>query len=571
MVIFLMPHWLLTLFLLASLASPAQALVFSAQADTTTLQTGETLRLTLRIDESNKGEDPDLSPLEKDFRILGTQFGSSTRLTQRGINTETNWIVTLMPKRKGTLTIPAINFDGVLSKPITVTVNETTKPGNTARDANQLVFLDAQVDAKEVYVQQQVNFTLRLYKRTELHDASLVQPEVEGAVQEKLGSQRSYNAVIDGRDYEVVENRFAYFPQKSGTFVIPPAELNATIAVGGNSFLDPFLGTMGKQIRRVSNGIEIKVLAKPDSFPANAAWLPTTQLRINETIAPNKSEFNVGEPITRIITLEAQGVAPSLLPPLPVSQGDGYKVYPEPADTKSLPDANGVSSRRVETQAYIPTQPGPLRLPAIEIPFWNVQENRLDKAVLPERIFTITGTAAISAADALPKTEQTQDVPPQSIALADNAATQQWQWLALGTSGLWLVTVLLWAWQWRRQRQGIATPASNTPENTTVSSRRDALFQACKQQNPVAAKKALISWFKALDEQSNVHCLGHVSQQAISALLAKATRELEETLYRPAESILWQSEGLRKGIADEESQRRIKKRQPSRQLSPLHP
>lgn len=552
------------------LASPSVlALVFDASVDTREVRMGETLRLTLRIDESNKGKEPDFSVLEKDFRVLGKQFGSSTNLSSRGINTETNWIVNLMPKRKGTLTIPALSFDGVLSKPITVTVTEASQPSG-AQNAQQLVFLEADVDSREVYVQQQVNFTLRLYRRTDLHDPSLVMPDVENAVQEKLGSPRAYTTVIDGREYEVVENRFAYFPQKSGTFVIPPAELNATIAVGGNGFLDPFLGMMGKQIRRLSNGIEITVKPKPDTYPSNAPWLPTTQLSIEETIRPDKQDFKVGEPITRIVTLEAAGVAPSLLPPMPVPDGEGFKVYPEPADTRGLPDANGVSSRRIETHAYIPTRAGTLQLPAIEITFWNTQTDRLDKAVLAARSFTINpvaGAAVTPTQEAPAATPQSNASPTTS---AQPAGPNPWPWVSASLLIVWLATLAIWAAQTRKGKSK-ATPTGELPTDDSLTDKRNALMNACKQQQPVAARKALVAWFKALEKEHAIHSLGHVRQHALSALLAKAAIELEQTLYRPSESIQWSSDALRKGIADEESQRRIKQREQKQHLQALHP
>lgn len=548
----------------------AQALVVSASVDTTEVRLGETLRLTLRIDESNKGKEPDFSVLEPDFRLLNKQFGSNTRLTNRGINTETNWVITLLPKRKGSVTIPAINFDGVQSKPITLNVIDQPQQ-TTAQTSQQLVFLEAEVDATEVYVQQQVIFTLRLYKRTELHDPSLVMPDVESAVQEKLGSPRSFSKVVDGRDYEVIENRFAYFPQKSGTLVIPPAELNATIAVGGSGFLDPFLGMMGKQIRRESNGIEIKVRPKPDGYPANAAWLPTRHVTVEETIKPDKQSFKVGEPITRVVSIEAAGVAASLLPPLPVPEGKGFKVYPEPAESRGLPDAKGVTSRRVETHAYIPTQPGSLTLPTVEIPYWNVQEDRLDKVVLAGHTVTITGKAPTPAEKPANNVQDESQVSPTDSVVTPTQSSL-WQWISLGLLMTWLITLALWFTQ-VRSRKGATAQGSTTniAAQESLSRKRDALMQACKQQHPVGARKALVAWFKALDSEHPVHSLGHVRQHAMSALLATAAKELEQTLYCPSDDAQWNSDALRKGIADEESQRRIKQRENKSQLQSLYP
>lgn len=572
-------RWLMTgIFVLQwVLASLTQALVVDASVDSTEVRMGETLQLTIKIDDSSNGNEPDLSALEKDFRVLTRQTGSSTRLLNRSISTETSWVITLLPKHKGTITIAPIDFDGVLSKAITVNVSDAAKPGSVAQAGNQLVFLEAEVDASEVYVQQQVIFTLRLYKRTELMDPSLTMPDVEDAVQEKLGAPRSFNTVVDGRDYEVIENRFAYFPQKSGNFTIPPAELNATIAVGGNGFLDPFLGMTGKQIRRASNGIEIKVKPKPANYPADAAWLPTTHVSIEESINPNKTTFKVGEPITRVVTVEATGVAPSLLPPLPVPEGQGFKVYPEPADAKGLPDAKGISSRRAETHSYIPTKAGTLNLPPVEIAYWNVREDRLDKAVLPGHTITVT-PASPSAATPPPLATQppaastgaSQTQPPTSIGVT-TVNNPLWQWISGALLIGWLTTLGIWFWQSKKRPVSAASPALAELNSERISDKRDALMQACKQNHPVAARKALVAWFKALEKNHSVHSLGHVRQYAMSAPLANAATELEHMLYNPTEGIQWSSDALRKGIADEESQRRIKARETQSNLDALYP
>ncbi len=546
------------------------ALVFDASVDTHQVRMGETFQLTLKIDESSNGNEPDLSALEKDFRVLGKQFGSSTNLSSRGISTETTWVVNLMPKHKGTVTIPALSFDGVLSKPITVSVSGEAQT-KTNQNSQQLVFLEADVDSQEVYVQQQVNFTLRLFKRTDLHDPSLIMPAVENAVQEKIGSPRAYSTVIDGREYEVVENRFAYFPQKSGSFVIPPAELNATIAVGGNGFLDPFLGTMGKQIRRLSNSVEITVNPKPADYPSDMPWLPTPHLSIEESIRPDKEDFKVGEPITRVITLEASGVAPSLLPPVPAPEGAGYKVYPEPADTKGLPDANGVSSRRVETHAYIPTRAGTLQLPAIEITYWNTQTHRLDKAVLPGRSFTIKPAPGAQAQAGTPPTPAVADTSrateTTTVHVSDAGV---WPWVSAVLLTGWMATLAGWGWHTRKRRKKSPTEG-DAQFDESLADRRNALLNACKQHQPITARKALVAWFKAVEKAHPVHSLGHVRQHAMSALLANAAQELEQILYRQSEGIDWNSDALRKGIADEESQRRIKQREQRATLQALHP
>ncbi|CBL46624.1 Conserved hypothetical protein [gamma proteobacterium HdN1] len=570
----------LLLLMAALLSGAAHALVLDAEVDTTEVRFGETLQLTLKIDDSARGNEPDLSVLDTDFRVLGRQTSSSTRLSNRGISSETRWLVTLLPRKKGEVTIPAIPFDGVTSKPINITVTDQPQPSTNAQASDQQVFLQAEVDSKEVYVQQQVNFTLRLYKRGELLDPNLSMPDVEGAVQEKLGAPRSFRTVINGQQYDVVENRFAFFPQKSGTFLIPPAELTATVLANSSRFYDPFSGTTGKQIRRTSDAIEIHVRPKPASYPKSAPWLPTTSLKISETLTPNKTEFKVGEPITRVVTIDAAGVAPSLLPPLPVPEGLGYKVYAEPAETKGLPDAKGVSSRREETHSYIPTRAGTLKIPPVEIAYWNLNTDHLDKATLPGRELKITAVAP--AAGSLPS-NNLLDAPPNPKESASNLASTTptpensiWPYLSAALLILWLATlgIIGWLWQKLRQSKPTGAPTQETSQTPSEKALRKQLLQACSENHPFAARKALVGWFAEQHPQHAIHSLGHIRQHAMSALLASATTELEQVLYNPQSGsgeLNWSGERLRKAIADEDSQRRIKVKAITGDLASLYP
>ena len=58
---------------MCQLASLAQAASFTARVDRYELQPGESLLLTLELDQPDYFVDPDISPLQQNFKLLSSQ------------------------------------------------------------------------------------------------------------------------------------------------------------------------------------------------------------------------------------------------------------------------------------------------------------------------------------------------------------------------------------------------------------------------------------------------------------------------------------------------------------------
>lgn len=562
--------------LLMLLAPAGHALVVKATLDSQKVALGDSVLLSISIDENINSGNPDVSALEKDFDILRSAKESSTQIWNGAVSTVTTWRITLRPKRAGSLTIPAFSYDGVSSKPLTLTVLE--QGANKGTPAQQLVFLDLKVDKQSVWVQEQVIVTLRLYQRVVTNDPALSWPEGDGYIREKLGATRVFQTVIDGHEFQVTENRFAIFPQRSGEITLPPATFSAFIAVGGSAMFDPFLNTSGKQIGRKTPEVKLGVKPKPADFPADASWLPSPKVLIEDSVAPDKTEFRVGEPITRTITLQAHGIAQSVLPPLPPPAGDGYKVYPEKPKTAGAPVDDDYVSQRQETQAFIPTRTGTLTLPAVEIRYWNTRTQSLETASLPARNLQVLAAAGASNPAATPMSTVTDEnaapLSPQAmvpaVSSSGSASARLWQGLFLAVLAGWMTTVAVWLRKSRRA-SGAKTPVENTEAEIRLKDLRKSLAAAVSRHDPQATRKALLAWFTALTGSEQVNSLGQLRHQAMSALLIRACADLETALYSGKRADTWAGDDLRKAIADEESQRRIKAGRTREALANLYP
>ena len=568
------PSRIVVALLLMLLASSSWAVNLQASLDSDEVAAGDTVNLTVTVDEQVFNKSPDFSPLKQNFEILSNRQSSQYSMINGQITSSTNWVLTLLPKSQGYLAIPPLHYGDQTTKALKlhVTPQRQVNPSKT----QDVIFLDAQVDQKDVYVQQQIIYTVRLYRRIDLHDSSYTPPKVDNAVMEPLGNQREYNSTVNGRGYKIVELRYVIFPQKSGDLVIPPAEIVGTVFQNSNSFMfDPF---NGRQIRRLSPQITVHVKPQPDNYPADKPWLPAQSLTLKEDWSPDGNTFKVGDPVTRHITIEADGLAPSVLPPIKAPSFSNIKVYPDQPDTQSHIGAHGMLSTRTESEAMIATATGKATIPPVEVTWFDVNENRVKTAVLPGRTVTITGTAAPAQTDAniqAPKAPSGAEAAPAPLD-AQPTGHNTWRWIAAALVILWLATLAVVVILLRRRRQMPAGAESSKPQSPFSRSgekaARDSFRAACNANDPKTARSHLLELYRQTYQEPEIHNLNDVLAQTPDDNLRQQLRELDTLLYRTKSgNDGWQGTALIKAVEEAMKKRAAESNQPQSHLEPLFP
>lgn len=100
----------LVISLLVAAQSSLYAASVTASLNKNVVTENSLVQLTLRADFSDTGNGPELSPLQKDFEILGKSQNSQFSFnlgTSKALNF---WVISLMPKSVGTLEIPPIKI-----------------------------------------------------------------------------------------------------------------------------------------------------------------------------------------------------------------------------------------------------------------------------------------------------------------------------------------------------------------------------------------------------------------------------------------------------------------------------
>ncbi|MEE2731579.1 MAG: BatD family protein [Pseudomonadota bacterium] len=539
------------IFLVLTLLSiQAFALNMDAKLNTAKVTQGDTVKLTVTIDESADGQEPDFSILNEHFEILSTYKAERSNITNGRFQSFTSWVLTLLPKQTGYIAVPPISYGNTTTKPLKLHVTKRSPASN----ADQYLFVDAKIDKQQVYVQEQLIYTVRIFRsNVDIYDPSYQPPTIDNVAMEQLGEQRNYKTTLNGMEYDVFEFRYALFPQKSGSIKIPSAQLNATVFRSrsrGFTF-DPF---NGKQVRRYSPELEFNVKPKPDAYPADKPWLPAKSLALSEHWSPDTGTANIGEPITRTVTMQAEGVLSTILPALPVNEIKGVKIYPEQADTASAVGDQGIVSTRTESQALIATQPGAINLPEITITWWDVDAEKVQVTSLPARAIQVTGSANRPQTDStltVPEPGQTSDAPPLSLGQA-NSVNQTWQWIAVALLCLWLITLgaLVWILLAKKRTRSLSADHSHSPQFSPalLKQAHKNLTSACHNQDARSARSALIELFRQRYQDAGIRNLEAVQAHAESDSLVAAIRELDAHLYRQGTKAAWSSGKLMESV-----------------------
>lgn len=504
----------------------AQAADVQATLDRNSVQLGETVTLNLRVDNAGGGMDmPDLHVLNQDFTILGTSQNSSVSVVNGNATSTLTFGVALRPRHEGTLQIPALDVGGGRTTPLQLQV---TAPGPATAAARSNVFMEAKAEPQRGYVGQQLSYVVRLYYATSISTGALNAPQLDGVEVSRVGSDLNYDAERGGRNYHVLERRYALIPQHAGHIEIPAADFQGE-AIDPN---DPnsFFGS-STPISASAPAVAIDVLATPADWGKNA-WLPARQLSLDLTGWPGAGEVvRVGQPLNLTMTLQATGLGFESLPALSLPALDGAKAYPDKPVTGTRQDGQWLVGRRQQTFAVVPERAGTLTIPATSVTWWNVLTDRAEVAQIPAHQLTVL--PAVGAAAVQPSIPASAPADSSVATASAPASRTPWRWIALGSVGLWLLSVLGWWWR-RRARAGAASLSGSTPPIAAASPRQCQLgfLAAARGSDPAAQAQALLRWARA--ERPSIQHLGELAEALGDEAQQAAIVALQQRRYRGA-------------------------------------
>lgn len=473
---------------------------------------------------------PDTAPLERSFHILDRNQHMSIKTTNGRNRGTVTWTFYLAPLESGTLTIPPLTFQDLESNPIDIEVIPGVAPPD---DSAPRAHLEVKVSHDEVYVQQQLLVTQRVFYDPPLIRGELSAPEIPDALVKPIDKQREFRAERNGREWQVVERRFALVPQSPGTLVVPEQTFQARKRNDEGDV--EFVHTSAPRS-------EIRIKPPPDSFSGDI-WLPARDLELTDEWSSAPESLRAGDSVTRTIHVRALGVSPEALPRIDIDYPDSLREYPEPWESESRLTENSIEARIRKRSALVPIEPGRASIPAIRIPWWDVENEQERVAVIEASDVIVEPAAGSTASDPEAENEQTPPLADISLSRSPGAALPPlWFWLAVVLATGWLLTGIAW-WRNRKPMQRDQGNGLSSEEKAN----RERFQMLCERaQNGEADTLTLLpKWASNHFGKPALKTVGDVTAYINDPRLTREIQALERHLFaNPDERAPWQGDEL---------------------------
>lgn len=511
---------------------------------------GDTFHLMITIDAPGPDSIPDLTPLLENFSIVGTERSMAYSLVNGQKQSLNQWIILLAPQKTGTLLVPALQIGQQQSTATTIKVTgdptATTTP-STPQDtatAPDEVLLKTHIESGDLFINQQLIYTVRLYNSQRLLDAEYQPPRVEDALLVPLGDSRHFQTIMNDRNYAVEEQHYAIFPQKSGP-----------LKIIGPSFHALVFDAVPRRINVHGKTTEIEVKPVPANFKHNY-WLPAKQVALTEVYDQTIPIMAQGSTLIRTVTLQAAGVPAQLLPTLEFPSTSQFNSYPEKPELSNTAKQQELVGRADIKTTYLLNTAGQITIPALKVQWFNTDTGKIEIASLPARTIEVTAKG----------TKQPTEAPPPAVLptkhlnkLATEKPDHLAWWIAAGFALAWLFTLGLW---WLRK----APPTSSKNKRAILKQLR----QACNDNNPAQAQVSLLAW-AAFQWPNNAPLnLLHLAKLVHDTAFKKQLTVLSQALYSQEKNANWNGDALWQSISAYLRKKPTAKRK-SNGLPPINP
>ncbi len=504
--------------------------VMTAQVDRTQVVIGETFNLVIAIDE-NTSEQPDLSVLENNFRVLGSSQSSSTNIVNNSYSIEKKWQISLMSLGIGEAMIPAIKLGNQSTQPIKITTAKNDPNAKASGD----IFIEIETDKTSAFVKEQIIMTVKLFYSLSLSEGSLSEPIASGAIVTQLDKGANYRTSRDGKTYEVIERHYAMFAEKSGTLDLNPIIFSGRDNTSRRSFS---MFSTGKPVRAVSKSLSFEIKPIPQSS-IGKDWLPANNIQVSQDWSDGP--YKVGEPITRTITLYIEGLSETQIPDIDLGKIEDIRVYPEQPQTQTENTAQTIKSYKQAKLALIPTHAGAIRIPEYQLEWYNTKTNQIEYAKLPPVTLQVeAGDFAVKMPD-IPNLMNDNPVNKSST-VSENPNTDNptvvtkivekdsslWKALTAIFALLWLLTTIIL----------IRKPAKNADTHKQLKKieiSKKQIITAIEKQDTMALEKTLLAWWNQQYPDKQVFNISQIKAW-VNPEMQSLIEQIESSLYRADEN-----------------------------------
>lgn len=336
--------------------------------------------------------------------------------------------------------------------------------------------------------------------------------QVRNAVTRQLRSL-NINDQHDGNSYAGVRFEFAIYPQEPGSYAVGGQKITVHYAAEPPATRDAEL-----ELPRIEFAAFI-----PDAAAGLRPFVAASKLTVEQTVQRSSDQLKTGDSVTRTVTINAEETPAMLLPPQMFVAIDGLALYPAQPQLTDQRDGRTdlLKSTRADSATYMLQQPGDYVLPAIDVSWWNVSEQKIEHTHLEAVPLRVMGT------------------PVQPV--SGTAARWNWDRLVDLAADHWLlaiiVLVLFAGLAWIAPRAVTAIAARQRQRREAYL--RSEAWSFDRFRNAVRAGRAdavyftLLDWLQRFAPVAPEHSLASLKAAAQNLELDHEIAAIERQLFAP--------------------------------------
>ncbi|MBQ3617375.1 MAG: protein BatD [Bacteroidales bacterium] len=380
-------------------AAYGQDVAVTANAPST-VKSGQAFRIeyTINVQGAQLGQ-PDLSGLD----YYGASTSQSVSIVNGSMTVKYSVYYTVAAPNAGTYKIPPVtaeyNGKTYKSKELVITAQDNPQQNqaqNQGGSQNQQqsqaeeqvsgsgnLFIDVNVNKKEVYVGQHIVLSAGFYSRYNIQEiADTKLPSYNGFWVKEISTPSRITLqqkLINGVPYSYgLLHKKVLIPQRAGELVIEPYSIDFITREG---FWDSYKRT-GKSTAKT---IKVKQLPspKPDNFGGAVG-------SFNISMTADKEEVKLDDPLTIKVTLSGNGNIQLCEAPK-VDIPSAFEAFPPKSAENIKTDDNGMSGTRTFSYVAIARQPGEITIPAVKFSYFDLASKSYKTVSTNELTIKITG------------------------------------------------------------------------------------------------------------------------------------------------------------------------------------
>ncbi len=357
--------------------------VVSIDRDTIGMDEQATLQVEI-IGETQNLPAPQMPTLSM-FEVYSQGRSSNISIVNGKVSASVTYRYLLLPLKPGTFPISRIavvhqnkRYEGNAVQLTVASSGRATSPkldqrATDSQGKTRDYFMEAVVDNKHPFVNQQVTLTLRICFAVQHYGSpELQEPTMTGFWTEVLGNKAPYYQTIKGRTYKVIERKYALFPTQTGKLTIGRSAITATIAGRSRRSRDPFdvfgLFGRGQEITMRSRPIEIDV--KPLPTAGRPKDFTGTIGEFSISASANKTEIEVNQPVSVTFKISGVGNIKSVAEPT-LPELDDFRVYRASSSENISKLKDRIGGTKVFEEVFIPKKPGRLMIPSVSFTYFD--------------------------------------------------------------------------------------------------------------------------------------------------------------------------------------------------------